>query len=307
MHFKKLVAIVSFIFLLGAALLSFFTILSGARKTGVLKNFYWIEAVTEGFGSAPEVTRWTNYDWCGYTDGSYHIDCSKSMAAQSFSPKDNFGANPTMPSAFLNDRNTYYYLSRVGWAMLLIGLFFTICAIIPAIFSLFSNNFGFLGSVFLTILPSWIAFFFITLSACLYTACYTKARRVFRNDSRSASLGTKNFAFIWTSVFLLLVSSLWYTISATAFGVMKFKQHRKSNNYGYESSSGETYNVDKSTVDSAPAPAPAPAPSRGPAIITETTDTEYKRNNQGVFGGLFKKKRVQEVEYNDAVDTEARL
>ena len=129
---------VSLLFLLGATIMTFFLILSGARNTGILKNFYWIEATTAGFNDASNMTRWFNYEFCGYSNGQL-FNCSSKAPAKPFSPKDNFGSNPLMPTSFLNDRDAYYYLSRVGWAMLLIAVFCEVMTLIPQIITVFKH------------------------------------------------------------------------------------------------------------------------------------------------------------------------
>ena len=227
MFFKRFVHFLTFLFLLGAGLLTFFVILSGAHSTGTLENFYWLQADTSGFNSAPDTTRWYNYDWCGYESG-HNFNCSSKSAAKPFSPKDNFGASSNMPLTFLNNRDTYYYLSRVGWAMLLIGLFFIVLAIVPLLVNIFKIIPG--VAIFSTV-NCWLAFFFILLSACLYTGCYVKARKAFHHDGRSAKLGANNFAFIWTSVFLLLVNSIWTTITATLHNKHKYDHYNDAPTY----------------------------------------------------------------------------
>ena len=218
MKFKGFVSSLSLLFLLGSGLLTFFIILSGAKTTGVLKEFYWFEADTSGLNNAASTTRWFNYKSCGYENGKY-LGCSSTKAAYPFSPKDNFGSSTNMPSPFENNRDTFYYLSRVGWAMLLIGLFFLIIALVPVLISVFKSG----VSAVLSTVALWVAFFFITLSACLYTGCYVKGRSDFRDDGRSAKLNIKMFAFLWTTVFLLLLSALWSLILSVIFGVKKAK------------------------------------------------------------------------------------
>lgn len=246
MIFKKFVHALTFLFLLGAGLLTFFLILSGGRPGGTLKNFYWFEADTSGFNNAPALTRWYNYDWCGYANGDA-VNCSGKMPAQPFSPRDNFGRSDAMPSTFLNNRNAYYYLSRVAWAMLLIGLVFIVGAIIPALVAIFKVATPL--AIWSTV-STWIAFFFILLAACLYTGCYAKAKDAFHDDGRRGKLGAKNFGFLWTTVFLLLVNTIWTTVTVVLHRKNKRNQYGDSEAYaGYNTSSIDTHN-DKSTYNS---------------------------------------------------------
>lgn len=250
MIFKKFVHALSFLFLLGAGLLCFFLILSGARSTGTLSEFYWFVADTNGFNSAPARTMWFNYQWCGVENGKL-FDCSDRVAAQAFSPRDNFGASSEMPTTFLNNRDTYYYLSRVGWAMLLIGLFSIVLTIIPATVMIFKTI---TSMAIWNTIGNWTSLFFILLSACLYTGCYAKAKVGFDGRSRFSKLGPRNFAFIWTSVFLLLLTAIWATITVGIHGKNKFKDYaRESGSYGggfHNNSSSADTHMDKSTFNS---------------------------------------------------------
>lgn len=214
---------VSLLFLLGATIMTFFLILSGARNTGILKNFYWIEATTAGFNDASNMTRWFNYEFCGYSNGQL-FNCSSKAPAKPFSPKDNFGSNPLMPTSFLNDRDAYYYLSRVGWAMLLIAVFCEVMTLIPQIITVFKHIRSL--SIFATVFH-WLSLFFILLAACLLTGCYAKGIRAFHSKNRHAKLGAKCFALLWTTVFLLLCTSIWMAVAT----FLKNREKRKSANY----------------------------------------------------------------------------
>ena len=68
---------------------------------------------------------------CG-VDHNKNAHCGKSQAAFPYSPEDNFGRNSGIPQNFIDDRDTYYYLSRVGWAFILVGLFFGVTAMVAA-------------------------------------------------------------------------------------------------------------------------------------------------------------------------------
>lgn len=227
MQYKRFVNAIVCLFIVGAGLLSFFLILSGARDSGTLKNFYWFEADTSGFNDAPDVTRWYNYMYCGYADHETY-DCSDKGADKPFSPKDNFGESPNMPRTFIDHRKTYYYLSKVGWAMLLISLFFTVLAIVPIFLSIFKLA---RPLSITTCVLCWLSWFFITLAACLYTGCYAKAKNAFHHDDRHAKMGAKNFAFLWTTVFLMGVSSIWTMIDAITRRKEKYNKYRTTDVY----------------------------------------------------------------------------
>lgn len=214
---------IALLFLVGATIMSFFLILSGGREGGTLENFYWLKANTTGFNDAPDETRWFNYQFCGYGNGDL-FNCSSRAPAKPFSPRDNFGASPLMPSSFLNNRDTYYYLSRVAWAMLLIAVFCEVVTLIPQLIGIFKHIriLSILATVF-----HWLSLFFILLAACLYTGCYAKATRAFHSEDRSARMGAKCFALLWTSVFLLLCTSIWSVVAT----VLKKKEERNRPSY----------------------------------------------------------------------------
>ena len=250
---KRFVNFIVLFFLLGTGLLSFLLILSGARHSGTLKNFYWFQAETSGFNDAPNTTRWYNYDYCNW-EGGQNRGCSSKAPAKPFSPRDNFGRSDNMPSTFLDNRNTYYYLSRVAWAMLLIAIFF-VFMVIFSLFVMFFKNFTVLAGIITA--SSWMALFFMTLSACLYTGCYVKARNAFHHDNRHAKLGAKNFGLIWTNVFLLLITTMWST-----FMLITHKREKREPVYDrysadgtelyatYPTSNNTTGNYEKSTTAS---------------------------------------------------------
>lgn len=229
--------ILSLLALLGAGLLLFFNILCGASTSSVLGQFYWLQADTSGISGAHPTTRWTNYDSCGVRNGR-NYDCSSKQAGYPMSPRANFGQSSGIPSGLSSRKGITYYLSRVGWAFLLLGLLFTILALLPVAVSFCIPGLSILGigSNFATN----AALLFTVLSACLLTAAYVKARNAFRSDGRQTSLGKKMFAFIWTSVFLLFLSSLFSGVGCigSMFGKRREKKRYSDN---YDSSSHETY------------------------------------------------------------------
>lgn len=200
---RKLLTFLPLLFLLGSGLLLFFLILSGASSSSsLLQRFYWLQASTPGLGQYQE-TKWTNYRLCNALEGSN--ECSGAQAALPISPEDNFGNVDELPLGFINNRNSYYYESRVGWLFLLVTAFFVILAIILAIPLIILSR-----SLMITLMSifTFLAFIFIAVSASLYTHVLTRLRNTFNSSGQNASIGTKMMAFIWTTVFLLLISWL---------------------------------------------------------------------------------------------------
>ncbi|AET40810.1 uncharacterized protein Ecym_6439 [Eremothecium cymbalariae DBVPG len=248
MKFKGIITSFSFLLLLGSSLLALFNILSGARHTGVLRNFYWLEADTSGFNDAPGNTRWYNYNWCEFSDGRTGR-CSNRKVPVAFSPKDNFGYTEEMPNTFLQKRNTYYWLSRFAWVTLLLALIFMLSALLPHILAIFTER-----AHVISTFPLWFALFFLTLSACLYTACYVKGRNAFHRRNRYAKLGKRNFWFIWVSVFLLGLNCLWSTFLAASRAVTLYKNRSHKSDTYYDHPSDRSF--DNSTAVHSGASAP---------------------------------------------------
>lgn len=230
--------IISLIALLGAGLLLFFNVLCGASTSSVLGKWYWLQAETENIPGANPVTRWTNYNSCGVSNGR-NVDCSGSSAAYPMSPVSNFGTTEGVPSGLTSQRGVTYYLSKTGWAFLLIGLLFTILALLPVAISFCLPSLTALNIV--TALSTNAALLFTALSASLLTAGYVKARNAFRNDGSSTSLGRTMLGFIWASVALLAISSLLSNAGCLGNFLSKRKDKKRRYSQNYDSSSHDTY------------------------------------------------------------------
>ncbi|KAG5417976.1 FMP45 [Candida metapsilosis] len=201
--------IVPIFFLLGSALLLILTVINGAGTSSILGKFYWSQTDTSGIQGAPfSTTRWTFYRTCGVRDG-HNADCVKSKAAYPYSPKDNFGSENGLPETFISSRNTYYYLSRIGWAFILVGLFFTVVAlvVVPLNFCLA------IGGV-LAAVSTFLAFLFVIAAACLITAAHVKGRNAFNKAGHSSKIGAKAFGILWAAVACLLITFVTTIISA---------------------------------------------------------------------------------------------
>ncbi|XBW35217.1 hypothetical protein QEN19_000780 [Hanseniaspora menglaensis] len=227
---RKIIDFTSLFLLAGATLLAFFVILCGGKKTGLLSKFYWLKADTSGIPNAPSETYWLNYMYCGKGDNSSNYQsCSGKKPAYPFSPKNNFRTTVNVPSAFIDDRDKYYYLSRVGWSMWLVGLVFLVLSFAPIIASIcvVVPKIHIASTVLI-----WSAWFYLTLGACLWTSAFALGKNAFTDAGRSAHLGVKMFAFIWTTVFILTITSIWQPISG--FMAKKYKNdiNRQNSEFG---------------------------------------------------------------------------
>ncbi|CDK27090.1 unnamed protein product [Kuraishia capsulata CBS 1993] len=227
----------------------FLVLLSGSTERSVLKHFYWFEADTKKYpGAKFEKTRWTCYNTCDGSSGS-NKNCSKTKAAYPFSPKDNFSNSKNLPSTFLKHRKTYYYLSRIGWALLLVGLALLLAFLFVSICSICVGLQPFLALIL------GLSLFFTLAAACLITAAFVKGRNAFRNDGSKTHLGVKMFGLLWGSVAALLFSFL-TTCGSCMYGLTK-----KKRNTAKDSESVDYYN----NREAAPIPAGETANTGAPA------------------------------------------
>ncbi|KAG5362154.1 SUR7 family protein [Yarrowia sp. C11] len=205
MVLRPLFGATSILLIAGATLLSFFVLLAGARDSAPLNNFYWMEASTSSIPGAPDTTRWTTYNYCGVADGK-NADCSPNKADFPFDPVRNFGTEEGVPEEFIGT-NKWYYLTRFAWPFYIISLFFTVLTLFVSVFSLCSR----LGSA-LALTLNGVSVFFWTIASGLSTACFAQAKGHFSD----AKLGTKMFAFIWTTEFILLLTLFFFGFACCA-------------------------------------------------------------------------------------------
>ncbi|KAK6460959.1 endocytosis/sphingolipid biosynthesis/sporulation effector [Scheffersomyces coipomensis] len=208
---KGLFTSFSFLFLLGAGLLLFLTNLNGGANSSVLRRFYWLQVDTSGIsGISESPIRWTLYNIC-QVDGNKNTNCGKTKAAFPFSPADNFkDASSQLPQDFVNNRDTYFYLSRCAYAFLLVALAFTIFSIIIFIIT------PFIKVYVITPLFNFIALLFDVAGAACLTAAYVKGRREFNDAGHTAKINALSFGLLWASVACLILSfigTIFYCVS----------------------------------------------------------------------------------------------
>ncbi|QPG73611.1 hypothetical protein FOA43_000923 [Brettanomyces nanus] len=198
------VKIVSLLFLLGSLLCLILTLIIGSSNSSALGKFYWLETDCSQYSGSPIQgrCRWTSYGLCGVGSDGKNTGCTKSKAAYPFSPKNNFKTTKDVPSAFINNRNKYFYMSRIGWAFSLIGLFFLVCSIIPFIIYIILHK-G-LKWVFIGFYSA--AFIFTAVSMALSTAVYASGKSVFHHDGNSAKIGPRALTTAWISVGCFIVN-----------------------------------------------------------------------------------------------------
>ncbi|KAL9021307.1 MAG: hypothetical protein Q9185_001512 [Variospora sp. 1 TL-2023] len=188
-------AFVSLILIAGACLLILFTLLGGAVDGNPTNQFYFLEADTSGLGNAAEISRWTFWSACRVVDGNNV--CPDVSPAYPFDPNRNFDTDMSFGG------RKFYLETRFGFAFVLIGLFFAVCALVLGLIALCSRIGSFLSSATCS-----VALFFQTLTAALMTAAFVEGRNNFRSSDRTATLGRYNFGFMWAAVACLFLSTV---------------------------------------------------------------------------------------------------
>lgn len=251
---RRLLTVVPLILLLGAALLLFFINLTGANNSGVLGEFYWSEVDgARDFGMPWDKARWTLYNLCGVNKDGRNYDCTSTTPAYPYSPVDNFATTRDIPQTFIDNRDTYYYLSRFAYAFFLVGIVFSVIAVFPTLLSCCVKGFitGILSSV-----ATGIALLFTAAGAAVVTGAHVMGRNAFNDDGHSSHVSAKNFGILWAAVACLLISFVWMCV-VSAKGAAK-KHHQKhaddatSFDHKEESSSFSHYQEDHSNPDPNP-------------------------------------------------------
>jgi hypothetical protein len=144
--------LIALVFLAGGIVLQFLVVLSGL-ETMPENQIYFLQArLPNNAQGIPNPVRWTWLRLCG-VDGQTDLNanCLATAADVPFSPVDNFsGTNAAnnLPSTFADNRNYWYYLSRIGWAFYIIALFFAALAIFTGLLALCTRLGAYLSSSF---------------------------------------------------------------------------------------------------------------------------------------------------------------
>ncbi|CAI5760654.1 unnamed protein product [Candida verbasci] len=188
---------INLFFLAGTILLLIFTVLSGSSNHFPLNRFYWLEADTSDIPNAPaDRSAWTFWGVCDKDDYSNCL----TGPAYPISPEDNFNATSNVPLKFLNQQNTFYYLSRFSFAFCLIALAFTGISFIIGILS-----FCFLVIDKIVIFLISIGLLFLTAFCSCQTAVIVLAKQAFNDADRYAHVGAKSMGIMWASFVCLVI------------------------------------------------------------------------------------------------------
>ncbi|KAK6893701.1 Protein SUR7 [Candida tropicalis] len=197
----RALTIIPIFFLLGSTLLLILTVINGAGTSSILGRFYWSQTDTSGLTGVPfSTTRWTFYRLCENVNNR-NANCEKSKAGFPYSPEDNFGRDSGIPENFISDRDTYFYLSRCGWAFTLVALFFTVVALFFTPLNICFSFGGILGVV-----CTAIALLFDITAASVITAAHVKGRHQWNRAGFHTTIGAAAFGILWASVATLIIS-----------------------------------------------------------------------------------------------------
>ncbi|KAK9459925.1 SUR7/PalI family-domain-containing protein [Lipomyces oligophaga] len=196
-----------FVLTAGSTLLLLLVLLSGTYDHTPLDELFYLEADTSGISGAPDTSRWTLWNRCSVRDGD-NYGCTSNKPAYPFQPQSNFGTTSGVPSDFISNHKTYYYLSRFAFAFYFIATGFSAFAFIVGVLALCSRLGAGLASFF-----SFWALITSATAVSLSIATAIKGRNTFQNAGYNAHIGVKFFAFSWAVVAILLLSYVGFTLA----------------------------------------------------------------------------------------------
>lgn len=220
---------ITMLLLAGTTLMLLFIVFSGSINHFPFNRFYWVQADVSAIASAgADIARWTFWGLCypDHFDSGSTNNCPSLGPDVPISPFDNFGNSTAIPIDFINNRDTYYYLSRFAFPFLLIALIF--------------SGVSFIGSLFS---PCWMAMkkvvtFFVAIAcifcmagASLITAVSVMTRNKFHDDGARAKIGSDSLGMVWASTACLMILFL-LTCCSTMRKV--YKKHKEAEAREYQ-------------------------------------------------------------------------
>ncbi|ODV97185.1 hypothetical protein PACTADRAFT_48933 [Pachysolen tannophilus NRRL Y-2460] len=216
---KIISSIIQFLLLAGTTLLLLFIVMSGSIDHAPIDKFYWIQADTSGISGAPSISKWTFWGICSYEGGSTNGNCDNLGPAYAFSPVDNFNTTTNVPTSFVDNRDTYYYLTRFSWVFYLISLVFIGVSFICWWFS------GFIASMKFTLtFFTSLTLLLDTTATCCQTAAIVLGKNAFASSGLSSKLGPSMLGMAWASVACLILLSFETCFSAARSSFLEHKQ-----------------------------------------------------------------------------------
>ncbi|ODV86324.1 hypothetical protein CANARDRAFT_219465 [[Candida] arabinofermentans NRRL YB-2248] len=270
--------ILTLLLLAGCTLVLLFIVLSGSVDSFPFNKFYWLQADTSSIDNAKDVSRWTFWGVCNPDsyDSSTNGQCGSLAPDKPLSPLDNFGNSTSLPQSFVSNRDTYYYLSRFSFPLILIALVFSGISLICAVFQ-----------------SCWLAMkqvlsFFVTLgliTAMAGVACETAVavlvKNKFKNAGMSAKLGPTMLGLSWAAVACLILT---FFLSCCSTMRSAYKIHKDHVNSQKEMEMGQIHHHEQQ-----------------PSLAQVPQENTILQQNQGTLpsneGGIrfFKIKRTQKT------------
>lgn len=193
---KIISTIFNIFFLAGTCVLLILTVAGGSSNHFPLNEFYWLRADTSNIRRAPNEAAWTFWGVCDYNNFN---DCTLGPAYP-ISPVDNFSTENGVPQDFIDNKSTYFYLTRFSFAFTLTGLCFTGIALIVDLL-------GFCFEIIDKVVMAFIvlALLFVAGNAAMQTAATVMARNAFQQDGLYAHIGVKAMGIMWAAVACLII------------------------------------------------------------------------------------------------------
>lgn len=187
---------INLFFLVGTELLLLFIVLSGGTNHFPFNRFYWVKGDTSSIPNAFSESLWTFWGVC---DSSDYGNC-RGGPGYPIVPQDNFRTRQGVPQEFLDNRSNYYYLLRFSFAFIMLATAFVGVSLLLLAMAFALDSVQRTVTVLVALSCLWI----YGAAAC-QTAVLVLARNAFHNAGRSASIGVKLTALIWTSVVTITI------------------------------------------------------------------------------------------------------
>lgn len=225
MIFTLLNRVLTLFLLAGATLVLLFVVFSGSVDSFPFTNFYWLEARTNGI-SDHDISRWTFWGIC--VPDSYDSDkngqCDSLGPDYPLSPYDNFGNSTSLPIDFSDNRDTYFYLSRFAFPMILIALVFSGVSFICAVFQSCWASMKQVMTFFVC-----LGLLFCAAGVACETAVAVLARNAFKDAGFESKLGATMLGMSWAAVACLIIVFFLCCCSTMHKAYKTHKAHINSN------------------------------------------------------------------------------
>ncbi|KAH3659979.1 hypothetical protein OGAPHI_007184 [Ogataea philodendri] len=194
--------LLTLLLLAGTTLVLLFIVFSGSVSSFPFNQFYWVQAQTSQISNAGDVSRWTFWGICNPSNYDSHSNgkCGALGPDQPLSPYDNFGNSTSLPQDFVSNRDTYYYLSRFSFPLILVALVFAGVSFICLLFQ-------FCWKALKQVVVFFVSLSLITCAAgvACQTAVSVMVRNKFHDAGIRAKVGPSMLGMAWAAFTALLI------------------------------------------------------------------------------------------------------